>query len=154
MVEVKGCGTDAETVVNENGGKQSKTEYALHLIDGEFLSSICSGLSISKIGKFMQSGDKIFLIEVIKELVVSAGLTYYTAILRLGEVLKEGAAKYAVNNWRLIPQEEHINHALIHYIAYVCDDKQDDHLGHCITRLMFAYATETSPNFSYTRYIS
>ena len=33
-------------------------------------------------------------------------------------------------------------------------DTQDDHLGHCLTRLMMAYATETSPNFSYTKYIS
>lgn len=154
MKLVKGCGKDAEIETNEKGGKQSKTDYAMHLIDGEFLNYFCSGFVLAKIGRFMQNGDKALLIEIVQELCNRAGLTYSEGLLKLGEVLKEGAKKYAPNNWRLIPQEQHINHSLIHYVAYLLGDKQDDHLGHCITRLMFAYATETSPNFSYTRFIA
>ena len=56
-------------------------------------------------------------------------------------------------NWRLIPQEEHINHALIHYYAAMVGDTQDEHIQHCMCRLMMAYATEKSKNFDYSRYI-
>lgn len=64
------------------------------------------------------------------------------AILRLGEVLKEGADKgYEKNNWMKIPASDHVNHALGHLMAYLIDDPDfstEDHLGHAFCRLMFA----------------
>lgn len=64
-----------------------------------------------------------------------------SAIFALAKVLKEGADKYGENNWRKICAGEHINHALIHIYAYLAGDKQDDHLEHAFTRLMFALGT-------------
>ena len=89
---------EAEVIENENGGKQSKAQYAFHLIDTE-------------------------------------------AILRLAEVLQHGASRYARDNWRKIPAEEHFNHALIHWYAFLQGDQTDDHLGHFFCRAMMAFAT-------------
>ena len=63
------------------------------------------------------------------------------AILALAEVLQYGASRYARDNWRKIPPEEHFNHMMIHALAYLKGDTQDDHLGHCFTRCMMFYAT-------------
>lgn len=95
---IKGVSPDAPIVTNEQGGMQSKTEYAFHLIDTD-------------------------------------------AILALAEVLQIGANKYARDNWRNIPSEEHFNHMLIHYYAWLKGDTSDDHLGHMFCRAMMLYAT-------------
>lgn len=152
MELVKGCGKDAEIEVNANGGKQSKTDYALHLLDGSFLKAFNDdGLGVfDKIGWFMRTGEKLYLIDALNNL----GVNYLDVLLKIGEVLKEGASKYAINNWRLIPQEEHLNHALIHYIAFLKGDTQDNHKGHFMTRIMMAFATNKSKDFSYTEFIS
>lgn len=64
------------------------------------------------------------------------------SILKLSAVLKQGAEKYAPDNWRKIDCMSHINHALVHIFAYMAGDKQDDHLDHAFCRLMMAMATE------------
>lgn len=154
-VMIEGVGKDAEIVTNENGGKQSKAPMAIHLVDPMFLNAYFKfnayDVIIDFLTQFMFTRDKKLLLEAIKNL---AEANNKDAVLEIAKVLKEGAEKYEPNNWRLIPQEDHLNHALIHYAAYVMEDTQDNHLGHCLTRLMMAYATETSPNFSYTEYIS
>ena len=40
----EGMGVDAEMVTNENGGKQSKSPAALHLIDPLFLGNECEDI--------------------------------------------------------------------------------------------------------------
>ena len=64
------------------------------------------------------------------------------AMFRLAQVMAYGAKRYAPNNWRLITKEDHINHALQHLYAYLAGDKQDDHLGHALARIMMAVALE------------
>ena len=86
-------------------------------------------------------------------------ITVYMPYVKYNQVLlrkiqqKITGDKYEANNWRLIPQEEHINHALIHYYAAMVGDTQDEHIQHCMCRLMMAFATEKSENFDYSRYI-
>lgn len=63
------------------------------------------------------------------------------AILDLAEVLAEGAKKYERDNWRRIPSEEHFNHMIIHYYAWLKGDQSDNHLGHMFCRAMMTYAT-------------
>lgn len=60
------------------------------------------------------------------------------AMFRLAAILDYGAKKYTPNNWRLIPIDDHLNHALTHIFGYLAGDTQDDHLGHAFCRLMFA----------------
>ncbi len=154
-VMIEGVGKDAEIVTNEKGGKQSKAPMAMHLIDPGFLyafSELNGGDKfLADISVFMRCGDIKHLLNAIKFL---AEANSKDAILEIAKVLKEGAEKYESNNWRLIPQEDHLNHALIHYVAYVKGDTQDNHLGHCLTRLMMAFATIPSVDFAYTKYIS
>lgn len=65
----------------------------------------------------------------------------YGALFALAEVLQYGASRYERDNWRKIPAEEHFNHMMIHALAYLSGDKQDDHLGHMFCRAMMFYAT-------------
>ena len=47
----------------------------------------------------------------------------------------------------------YIKHALIHCYAYALGDRQDNHLEHCMCRLMMAYCTDCSSNFKYEEYV-
>lgn len=149
-VAIEGVGKEAEVVTNENGGKQSKSPMAAHLIPPEFLGEIF-GLNetIKHVAKFMQKKDNLELIFAIRSIEANS----VQIAVRIAKILQEGAEKYEVNNWRLIPQEEHINHALIHLFAAKLGDTQDNHIDHALCRLMMAYATQTSKGFSYTEYI-
>ena len=171
-----GVGKDAEIVTNERGGKQSKAPMAMHLIDPQFLEEWANNKAkeleyedegestcvdegcefehgcyraIENIAFFMQNDNKLYL-----ELALDALETdELNRMIKIATVLQYGASRYAPNNWRLIPQEQHINHALIHILAEIMGDTQDDHLDHALCRLMMAMATSTSPNFSYTDYV-
>jgi hypothetical protein len=163
---IDGVGKDVEIVVNEKGGKQSKSPMAMHLVDPQFLNdwfnhpcqTEVNNDVIFSITNFMQSGNRISLIDAIYscyiELNGGDGRYEDKALVVIAKVLEYGAKRYEPNNWRLIPQEEHINHALIHYIAHKLGDLQDEHLEHCMCRLMMAYATEKSKGFDYNKYVA
>jgi len=152
---IDGVGADAEIVTNDLGGKQSKTPAALHLIDPKFFEAILGDFPesypLNRICQFMQTNEKRFILQAIEDMNDDA--EELNPLLVIGKVLQYGADRYEPNNWRLIPQESHINHALIHYVAYLMGDTQDDHIDHCMCRLMMAYATEVSEGFSYTEYV-
>lgn len=152
---IEGVGEDAEVVTNANGGQQSKSPAALHLIDSKFFEDILGdypeSYPLNRIVLFMRTNNKKLLLDAIEDM--NDNQEELAPILVIGKVLQYGVGRYEANNWRLIPQEEHINHALIHYLAYLMGDTQDDHVDHCMCRLMMAYATERSEGFSYTEYI-
>lgn len=174
---IDGVGQDAEIVTNEKGGKQSKSPMAMHLVDPKFLKNwaedgkvACEYLDekdTTLIDKDEQLQHSIYAaIEWIAEFMLEEGKSVLTfaideleteiaqQVIRISKVLQFGADKYKANNWRLIPQEEHINHALIHLIAALAGDTQDDHIDHALCRLMMAYATEKSDNFEYGAYVA
>jgi len=64
------------------------------------------------------------------------------ALLATAKVLEEGARKYAPNNWRRIPREDHLNHLLVHVLAFLAGDQSDEHLAHAACRILFAMETE------------
>lgn len=64
------------------------------------------------------------------------------ALLAIAAVQKHGDDKYGVDNWRGISVNDHLNHALIHYLAYQAGDKQDKHLEHFATRVLMALEIE------------
>ena len=157
---IKGVGKDAEIITNQNGGKQSKSPMALHLLDPLFLHDMVVlelpkienesiKEAISYIIYFMNSGSLFELRMALTKIEPNA----FKQIIRIGEVLLEGADRYEPNNWRLIPQEEHINHTLIHLLAAAMGDTQDNHLDHAMCRIMMAYATKKSEGFDYNKYI-
>lgn len=65
-----------------------------------------------------------------------------SAMFEMTKVLKEGADKYGVDNWRGISVRDHLNHLLIHAYAYLAGDNSDDHLSHLMCRAMFALAVD------------
>jgi len=60
------------------------------------------------------------------------------AVLRVGAILTTGAAKYGDDNWRLITQRDHLDHALRHIVLHLKGDTNDDHLGNAACRMLFA----------------
>jgi hypothetical protein len=60
------------------------------------------------------------------------------ALLHVSHILDQGARKYGENNWRKIPRNDHLNHALAHLFGYLASDSQDDHLGHAACRILMA----------------
>jgi hypothetical protein len=64
------------------------------------------------------------------------------ALLDLGAVFQEGASRYKRDNWRKIDVESHLNKAIIHILAYMAGDTQDDHLSHAQCRVHMALATK------------
>lgn len=61
-------------------------------------------------------------------------------------IMYHGAKKYGKNNWKQIPIESHINHALMHFFAWLAGDRQDNHLGHAVIRAMMAKTLEFEQN--------
>lgn len=174
---IDGVGEDVEIITNKNGGKQSKSPMALHLVDPKMLLEWAKDKvsefeyvdegrmlcvededreqydcyrAIDYIASYMIRGDKFFLTMAMDSLVCEE----LQQIINVAKVLKYGADRYEPNNWRLIPEEEHINHALIHIVAHIAGDTQDDHLNHALCRLMMAKATEKSKKFDYCRYVA
>lgn len=155
--KIDGVGKDAKTVTNKQGGMQSEVPLAMHLLDAQFLVSIlekqnCKNgyrkreeLALIHIAEYMATGNDNNLLFAVGKIEPD----YYIAMMKISQVLKEGAEKYEVNNWRLIPQEEHINHAMIHLLASLMGDTQDEHLNHALCRLMMAYSTFRTEGFSY-----
>lgn len=145
-MDIEGIGKDAEIVTNDKGGKQSKAIGAFYLVDPIFLygffntySREANAIINYMIGKFN------------KDIMILHIMEYHPgALIQIAKTLEEGVAKYPMNNWRLIPEEDHLNHALIHLYALENGDEQDDHLGHFLTRIMMAYATDKSFKGNYT----
>jgi len=161
LAKVVGVGKDAEIVTNSLGGKQSSSPYATHLLDPGFLDVMVEGEGpLHYVAIYMKNPSiPIHLLLAIEYRQVGEEKLDLVDIrskrlLTISKVLKEGADKYEVNNWRLIPSEQHLSHAITHYLAYLSGDGQDDHLAHFYCRLMMAYATELSPGFSYTEYLT
>ena len=63
------------------------------------------------------------------------------AVLLVAEVLKRGS-HYGRDNWRLIGQDAHINHAMRHLLLHLAGDTTETHLANAACRLLFALETK------------
>lgn len=174
---IDGVGEDAEIVTNAAGGKQSKSPMAMHLVDPTYLEEMFKDLAereeycdegdstcvrvesidrhsccraIEHIASYMRGGID-FDLTLAMDTLCDDELLQAT---RIAKVLQYGADRYEPNNWRLIPEEEHINHALIHLVAHLMGDTQDEHIDHALCRLMMAKATKKSDKFAYGAYVA
>lgn len=93
-----------KTVINGDGGKQSRLDYAVG------------------------SADPL-------------------AVLAMAKVQAEGDAKYGRDNWRLISERAHIEHALTHLMLHRAGDTEEAHLAHALTRVHMAMAKHLRPDY-------
>lgn len=142
-------GPDAPIVENKLGGKQSKAIGAFHLIDPGFLYGIFDD-------KYWQIANPVISYmdgEIDKDDMVSQLIwdkednEKRDIVLMIAKTMEYGIGRYKLNNWRLIPEEEHLNHALIHLFMAEIGNTDDDHIAHFYTRIMMAYATKPSKEF-------
>lgn len=141
-------GPDAPIVENELGGKQSKAIGAFHLIDPAFMYGIFEkywGIANSVISYMDGEIDKD---DMASQLIWSReDNEKRDIVLMVAKTMEYGIGRYKLNNWRLIPEEDHINHALIHLFMAEIGNTDDDHIAHFYTRIMMAYATKPSKEF-------
>lgn len=81
------------------------------------------------------------------KLYTACGLLDGPAILVLSGVLYGGKKTYGKDNWRLIPEEDHIDHALEHLMRYLAEEDDEDHLAHAFCRIMMAVALRERPDY-------
>ena len=74
------------------------------------------------------------------------------AVFAVAQVAKQGAEKYAETLWnrnyKRIPPEEHINHAVQHLFAYLAGDESDDHLSPVSYTHLDVYKRQATYRFS------
>lgn len=68
------------------------------------------------------------------------------ALLAVARVAAEGDAKHGKDNWRGIGARDHINHAIVHFYAYLAGDITDEHLAHAACRALMALAVVNEGN--------
>lgn len=61
-----------------------------------------------------------------------------TVLQRLAHVLWYGAQRYGEDNWKGISRDDNLNHAVDHIYEFWAGDTSEDHIGHALTRLVFA----------------
>jgi hypothetical protein len=67
-----------------------------------------------------------------------------SALFAVAQVLKRGAEKYGVDNWRGLSVEEILNHALAHGYAHLGGDTQEQHLANMACRSLMALENHLS----------
>ena len=69
----------------------------------------------------------------------------WLGIIAAARAMKHGMKyeKKKVDNWKGIPAEEHLNHALKHIALFQSGDRSEDHVDHTVNRiLMWAHQLE------------
>jgi hypothetical protein len=62
-------------------------------------------------------------------------------LMVLARIYDYGAQRYEPDNWKKISTEDHLNHVMVHLVAYRAGDRSDDHLGHMMWRAQAALYT-------------
>lgn len=178
IITVEGMGPDAEVTTNAAGGQQSQAPNAFHLVDPyvaiEILDIIKpieyeglgfkASMSVEQANAFeafkicldyMGTYMDAYLVRAMEKIERDPFVILQTIAGRLMYGITKGnnGKGYPTNNWRLIPREEHLNHAMNHMFAIVMGDTQDDHRSAAICRLHMASATKESRGFRYQEYI-
>jgi hypothetical protein len=60
------------------------------------------------------------------------------AILAVASVFKQGLLRYGRDNWKKIPTEDHINHAVGHSFKHLSGDRTEAHLANAACRALMA----------------
>ena len=51
-------------------------------------------------------------------------------VREVAEVMGTGAEKYGIDNWKKLPPESCVNHAIRHLYLYLSGDRSEDHAAH------------------------
>ena len=83
---------------------------------------------INKIGMFIESGNRAYLINALDDFVVSEEMSLYEAILEASKHYQEGAIKYGERNWEKgIPLHSFIDSGVRHILKHWNGERDERH---------------------------
>jgi hypothetical protein len=106
--------------------------------------TVVPALDYTKLDRFLKVTEEVVTNEAgAKQTRVPYGLQYMPpcAVLETSKVMHEGTAKYGKGNWRAIPVDEHLNHAVGHIFQWWLGRRLDGpvaELSHASCRILFA----------------
>jgi hypothetical protein len=71
----------------------------------------------------------------------------------LAQCLGFGRRKYGLENWKKIPIEDHLSHAMNHIVQWRMGDRSEPHLVNTLARIVFALTMTVESGEQPTRYI-
>jgi hypothetical protein len=60
------------------------------------------------------------------------------ALSQVARIMYNGSMKYSDDNWKKIPCNDHLNHAVHHVFLHLAGNRMEDHLAHAATRMLMA----------------
>ena len=60
----------------------------------------------------------------------------------VAEAMAKGAARYGDDNWRGLPKEEMVNHAIRHLVLWMAGDRSEPHAAHAACNCLMLYELE------------
>jgi len=64
----------------------------------------------------------------------------------VAEAMAKGAARYGDDNWRGLPKEEMVNHAIRHLVLWMAGDRSEPHAAHAAANCLMLVDLEGSAN--------
>ncbi len=68
------------------------------------------------------------------------------ALMAVAEAMAEGAVRYGDHNWKGLPPEEILNHAMRHLYLHMAGDRKEPHLRNAAANVLMLLSMECTSN--------
>lgn len=98
------------------------------LLPLDVVGEVCDSPILNCINQYVRTGQKMFLVEAIKEFSRNQYGDLFTAMLEVSKHYEDGCNKYGDRNWEKgIPLHCYIDSGVRHYIKWLRRDKDEPH---------------------------
>lgn len=98
------------------------------LLPLDVVGEVCDDTILTCINKYVRTGQKMFLVEAIKEFSTKQYGDLFTAMLEVSKHYEDGCKKYGDRNWEKgIPLHCYIDSGVRHYIKWLRNDEDEPH---------------------------
>ena len=115
------------------------------LLPLDVVGKVCDSTILTCIDKYVHTGQKVFLVEAIKEFSTKRYGDLYTAMLEVSKHYEDGCAKYGERNWEKgIPLHCYIDSGARHYLKWLRGDNDEPHDRAFLWNLLGAIWTQNN----------
>ena len=98
------------------------------LLPIDVVGEICGDGILVKVDNYIRTGNRMYLIEVLKEFSATRYGDIHTAMLEVSKHYENGCRKYGERNWEKgIPLHCYIDSGVRHYIKWLRGDEDEPH---------------------------